>query len=104
MIEMYIFMNYKELKLAKKIEPRVPTQQTESLQGGLTFTELPHVAFSVIYNGKKKYSVVKIKFDALTNTVGVATIIANNLDLYEAQYEFKKATIDAGLFEAGLDN
>jgi hypothetical protein len=94
--------------MAKKIETKpIGVQSTFNnevgLPGGLNIIELPHVAFSVIYNGKKKYSVVKIKFDALTNNVGVATIIANNLDLYEAQYEFKKATIDAGLFEVGLD-
>ena len=88
--------------MAKKIESKTSTEN--SLPSGVTFTELPHVAFSVIYNGNKKYSVVKIKFDALTNNVGVATIIVSNLDLYEAQYEFKKATIDAGLFEVGLDN
>lgn len=67
------------------------------------FPELNNLAFSIIYNGKKKYSVVAIKFDAATNTTSGVETIASNLDLYEAQHEFKKATVNAGLFEIGLD-
>jgi hypothetical protein len=90
--------------MAKKIEPKVPvTQPTASLQGGLNIIELPNEAFSIIYNGNKRYSVVKIKFDALSNIVGEATIVAHDLDIYDAQHEFKKATIDAGLFDQVLD-
>lgn len=65
---------------------------------------LNNSAFSILYNGNKKYSVVEIKFNAgSTNSAGPVKVIKSDLDIYEAHHEFKKATIDAGLFEIGVD-
>jgi len=100
-----IELTEEEFEMAKKIEPRVITTDTEnSLPGGLTINEPQNVAFSIVYDGNKRYSVVAIKFAAgATNSAGPVEVIASNLDLYEAQHEFKKATVNAGLFEIGLD-
>lgn len=89
--------------MAKKPEPKVITTDTEE---GLNVKapELNNVAFSIIYNGKKKYSVVKIKFAAgSTNSAGAVEVVEDNLDYYEAQHTFKRETINAGLFEIGVD-
>lgn len=89
--------------MAKKIEQKVIPTDTEE---GLNFKrpELNNVAFSIVYDGNKRYSVVSIKFAAgATNSAGPVEVIASNLDLYESQHEFKKATVNAGLFEIGLD-
>lgn len=90
--------------MAKKIEPKIITTDTEA---GLNYKalELNNSAFSIVYDGNKRYSVVEIKFAAgSTNSAGPVKVIASNLDIYEAQHEFKKATVDAGLFEIRLDN
>ncbi len=89
--------------MAKKIEQKEDAYKTV-VHNIVQPIELNNSAFSIVYNGNKKYSVVEIKFDVgSTNSVGPVKVIVGNLDIYEAQYEFKKATIDAGLFEIGLD-
>lgn len=84
--------------MAKKIEQKEPTKEV------VETPELTNSAFSIVYTGNKTYAVVEIKFAAgSTNSAGPVKVVASNLDIYEAHHEFKKATIDAGLFEVGLD-
>jgi hypothetical protein len=83
--------------MAKKIAAVKNEEVIEEL------TALNHSAFSIIYNGNKKYSVVQINFDFTSKYTASPKVIASNLDIYEAHHEFKKATIDAGLFEIGID-
>lgn len=93
--------------MAKKLEQKPfgveSTFNGKTLRGGLNVIEPTHSAFSIVYTGKKKYSVVEIKFVPETTYTTPPIVIASNLDIYEAHHEFKKATIDAGLFEVGLD-
>lgn len=88
--------------MAKKIEEKTEQFKREYVAQPV---KMNNSAFSIVYNGEKKYSVVEVKFAAgSTNSAGPVKVIASNLDIYEAHHEFKKATIDAGLFEVGLDN
>lgn len=90
--------------MAKKLESIITnvTGITETQLG--TPVELPNVAFSIIYNGKKKYSVVAIKFAAgSTNSAGQVEVIESNLDIYDAHHVFKTTTVNAGLFKIGVD-
>lgn len=96
--------------MAKKITDKKPfgvqSVFNDNTDGGLNIVEevLDSAAFSIVYNGNKKYSVVKIPFASRsTNSAGPVEVVASNLDIYEAQHEFKKATVDAGLFEIRLD-
>lgn len=74
-------------------------EKTDDVQE--TFT--PNKAFSIVYNGNKRYSVVSVDFNPVTNTTGNVTVIEDNLDLYECQHVFKTSTVKAGLFDEGLD-
>lgn len=56
-------------------------------------------AFSIVFNGDKKYSVVEIPFDSATGNVGKLNVIKDNIDYYDAIDEFKKGVVKAGLFE-----
>jgi len=60
--------------------------------------ELNNVAISIVSTGDKKYSVVKIKFDLNTGTVGNVEVVHKDLDLYESQHQFKILSVNEGIF------
>lgn len=97
--------------MAKKIETKpFGVQSTfngdDSLPGGLNVIEptFNNKAFSIVYEGKKRYSVVAIPFSAGSSfSTGQVEVVESGLDLYEAQHVFKTSTVKAGLFDEGLD-
>lgn len=88
--------------MAKKITSAL--KENEETTGGLNVVELNNNAFSIVYTGNKRYSVVKIRFAAgSTNSAGPIETIASELDYYEAQHVFKTETVKGGVFDQGVD-
>ena len=83
--------------MAKKIvKEDTATTENEVLES--IGVELNNTAISIIPTGLKKYSVVKIKFDAKTGITGSVEIVKEDIDIYEAQHEFKVLSVKEGLF------
>lgn len=88
-----------ENKMAKKIETNITVISKDVV------TVLPtNKAFSIVYNGNKRYSVIAVTFNPKENVVGNIEVIESGLDLYEAQHVFKTETVKAGLFDEGIEN
>ena len=81
--------------MAKKIVQQI--QENTSVEVSET-PELTNVAFSIIKTGDKKFSVVKVGLNLDAKVAGNVEIVAKDLDIYEAQHEFKIATVKAGFF------
>lgn len=89
-------MAKKETKIVEEKVVEVGTEQSTD-----TFNSK---AFSIIYEGSKRYKVVCINFNPDTGSCGKAETVTSGLDLYEAHDEFKKQVVNAGLFDSALDN
>lgn len=80
--------------MAKKIETSI------AMINPATFKSEPvldNVAFSIVKTGEKLYSVFAIDFNT-DGSSGNVRIVAPDIDLFEAQHQFKMAVTDAGLF------
>lgn len=58
---------------------------------------LDNVAFSIVQTSEKLYAVYSVEFNT-KGEAGKVNLVIDNLDLFEAQYQFKLAVTDAGLF------
>ena len=81
--------------MAKKIEVKNKLEDVEMMPRGNPI--LDQVAFSIVKTGEKLYSVYRVDFNT-EGCAGNVKVVAPNLDLFEAQYQFKVAVTDAGLF------
>lgn len=59
---------------------------------------LESIAFSIVKTGERLYSVVSVKFNLNTKESGNVEVLHKDLDLYEAQHQFKVETVNAELF------
>ena len=81
--------------MAKKIETNI------AMINPATFKHEPvleSIALSIVKTGDKIYAVVSVKFNLETKEAGEVTILHKDLDLYEAQYQFKMEIVNAGIF------
>lgn len=87
--------------MAKKVnkETNVTTDDTPVTETTVTESSLPTKAFSVIYKGNNKFSVVEIPFNPENNKVGELNVVKDNTDYYDAIDVFKRSVVRAGLFE-----
>jgi hypothetical protein len=60
---------------------------------------LENTAVSIVKNEDRTYSVVYVKFNPTTLQSGSVTVLKEGLDMYEAQHQFKIATVEFGIFE-----
>lgn len=89
--------------MAKK-ETRVSEEVNVSIPA-VKVTEFTRKAFSIVYEGDRNYRVVSINYNPTENLASSSVeVVASGLDLYDAQEEFKKQVVMAGLFDNGLDN
>ena len=80
----------------KKEKPMIATNETEVLEA--IGVELNNTAISIVSTGHLKYAVVKIKFDAKTGITGSVEVVKADVDMYEAQHQFKVLTVEEGIF------
>lgn len=81
--------------MAKKIEkPEVKEVETTGTEN----VEMNNVAFSIVKTGEKKHSVIKVSFNLDEKVAGNVEILVKDVDIFEAQHEFRMAVIRAGLF------
>lgn len=80
----------------KKTTKKVTTVEETNEVKTLEFNE---TALSIVSNGNKKYSVVKVSFDSKTSMPGLVTVIDTNLDLHQAKEIFKTSVVKFGLFD-----
>lgn len=81
--------------MAKKIEVNI------AMINPATFKPEPvleSIAFSIVKTGDKLYSVISVKFNLDTGESGNVEVLHKDLDLYEAQHQFKVETVNAELF------
>lgn len=81
----------------KKKTEEVTEVETTNNEVSISFD---NSAFSIVPEGKKKYSIVKVTFDAKTNLPGLVSVVESGLDLHQAKDSFKRNVINAGLFDA----
>lgn len=108
---------FEELKMSKKLSvydrlPETTLQKVERENPELVeeaFEKhkaeesiIANFAFSIVYEGKKKYSLVKIGFNPETNQLGGLEILRKGMDIYSAQNEFK-AMVAKTIFKPGVD-
>ena len=82
--------------MAKKIE-----QKIEAIVAAInpeTIEVYDNVALSIVQTGEKVYSVVSVEFNLATGKSGKVTVLHKDLDVYEAQHQFKIETVNNGLF------
>jgi hypothetical protein len=91
-----------EDNMAKKIENNVVAENAV-INVEVAKAQPTNTALSIVYNGNKKYSVIKVKFNPEVGNVGSVEVIENNLDLYQSHAVFKAETVKAGLFDQGVD-
>ena len=80
----------------KKEKPMIATTENEVLEA--IGVELNNTAISIVSTGHLKYAVVKIKFDAKTGITGSVEVVKADVDMYEAQHQFKILTVNEGIF------
>lgn len=82
-------------KTTKKVTADVKeeTKEVKSL-------EFNETALSIVSDGNKKYSVVKITFDHKNAMPGLISIVDSNLDFHQAKEVFKTSVVKFGLFDA----
>ena len=90
-------------KVAKKEDEKTLEKLTNDHNFAMKNSVFSNKAFSIIYTGNKKYSVVVVDFDIETGKTGDVKTIESNLDLYECHDVFKKEVVKAGLFDQGHD-
>jgi hypothetical protein len=78
--------------MAKKIEANIAVINVETIK------VLPSTALSIVSVGDRIYSVVSVKFNLDTKEAGEIEVLHSDLDIYEAQYQFKMETVKLGLF------
>lgn len=64
-----------------------------------TVPNLPSVAVSIIETSDRLYSVISVGFNLESGQAGDIKVLHKDLDIYEAQYQFKMETINAGMFK-----
>lgn len=82
--------------MAKKVVTKRELEDDQIV--GDEFQPLTDSALSIIKTGEKLYSVVKIGFNPETGYTGEVEIVCKDLDIYEAQYQFKMLTVELGIF------
>ena len=60
--------------------------------------EMTSTALSIVSTRDRIYSVVSVKFNLDTKESGEVEVLHSDLDIYEAQYQFKMETVKLGLF------